>query len=192
MTNSVVVSQFIQHAFEDISKAINDINADLLPDIYALSFWKSDADDDPRQPVITVSYNTIGNLAANIDSASSPAEAKWNFAFWLQNELHSIDMTNPVYYDWMLQNAAYYSDDESFDDFERTIDLGKKLGEEFMEIIVSVSQKLHSDHVIIDKFGKTIPIIIHELEYYDMPLKWTIEGNPTYTVTEFYNWVTSM
>jgi hypothetical protein len=39
--------------------------------------------------------------------------------------------------------------------------------------------------VIEKKFDKEIPIIIHELEYYDQPIGWTQKANKNSLIEEF-------
>ena len=58
----------------------------------------------------------------------------------------------------------------------------------FMNIIISVAQEIHKRGVIKEKLGKEIPIIIHELEYYDLPIGWTTKGNPRPLIDEFLKW----
>ena len=71
-------------------KAIKKIGKQDIKDIYAISFWKDNLEDDPRCPVITIGYNTLTQVEAAKKNASSPMEAKWNYAFWLQNEIGTI------------------------------------------------------------------------------------------------------
>ena len=68
-------------------------------EIYAVSLYVSDVDDDPRRPTITVGYNTERPAAACTPAAgqeakwpiaSDAAEAGWNYAVWLQNALTVI------------------------------------------------------------------------------------------------------
>ena len=49
-----------------------------------------DLDDDPRHPILQLGYNTLTHLKERTPSASGAEEAKWNYAFWLQNELTFI------------------------------------------------------------------------------------------------------
>lgn len=78
-----------------VRNAIINLEAQDLSDIYVLSFFYHNEDDDPRYPVLTVGYNTIGRWTActpaagqlpNWPIASDVDEAKWNFSFWLQNK----------------------------------------------------------------------------------------------------------
>jgi hypothetical protein len=73
--------------------------------------------------------------------------------------------------------------------FDEALLLGEKIHNKFVEIVISHAQKLHKEGVIASKFGKVIPIIIHELEYYDKPVSWTRQANPSGLTREFENWV---
>ena len=71
-------------------KAIKKMGKQNIKDIYAISFWKDNLEDDPRCPVITIGYNTLTQVEVAKRNASSLMEAKWNYAFWLQNEVGTI------------------------------------------------------------------------------------------------------
>lgn len=55
----------------------------------------------------------------------------------------------------------------------------------FMDIIISVIQELHKKGVIKEQLGKEVPVIVHELEYYDLPIMWTTRSNPKSLIDEF-------
>jgi hypothetical protein len=151
--------------------------------------------------MLTVGYNTYGRLQSCIPTpgqepkwpiASDADEAKWNFAFWLQNEeliIGGYDY-DPVS-EWVKNSPYYYSDEQEEEAFDTTDLLGQKIQDRFTEIVISHARKLHSDGVITEKFGKDIPIIVHELEYYDKPVLWTQQANPDGLAKEFENWVAS-
>jgi hypothetical protein len=44
--------------------------------------------------------------------------------------------------------------------------------------------ELHRNGSIKEVFGKSIPVIINELEYYDKPVHWTKKGKPSGIVNE--------
>jgi hypothetical protein len=54
-----------------------------------------------------------------------------------------------------------------------------------MDVVIGLAQRLHTEGVIQRKLGKSIPIIIHELEYYDQPVSCTKSGNPKGVTEEF-------
>lgn len=93
---------------------------------------------------------------------------------------------------WVRDLPFYYTDEESEEDEEKTSEAGWQIWDQFQNNIVVVAQQLHANGVIKEKFGKEIPIIIHELEYYDLPLNLTKQGNPEGLVNEFEAWIEAM
>jgi hypothetical protein len=174
--------------FERLCLMIRSITPDLTSDIYALSFWKYNVDDDPRRPQVAVGYNTVSQWRKE-SNESNEDEAKWNFAFWLQNEEILIGDDAHGYTEWIKSLPSYYTDEEAKEDYDTSRELGRMIQGEFMMGIIKIVQRLHQEGVIAGKFDKTVPVIIHELEYYDVPLKWTIEANPKNSAREFENWV---
>ena len=61
-----------------------------------------------------------------------------------------------------------------------------------MDIIIANAKRLHEEGVIKAKFGKDIPIIIHELEYSDVSIDWTERANPASITIEFIDWIKSL
>jgi len=70
--------------------------------------------------------------------------------------------------------------------------MGASIQEEYIQIVINHAGKLHSDNIILHKFKKAITVIIHELEYYDIPLNWTKQANPGGLATAFERWVNAM
>jgi hypothetical protein len=92
---------FQDHLRQVATEAVTSIPASEAHDVYVVSFLVYDEDDDPRRPTLTIGYNTKTRvqqvLAAQPGSELPPAgattdqaEAHWNYAFWLQNELAVI------------------------------------------------------------------------------------------------------
>lgn len=158
-------------------------------DIYAISIWITSIDDDPRMIQAIIGYNTLSQMNSTIKSASNPAEAKWNYAFWLQNEKVTVGGDDSKFQTWIKKSPEYYEDKLYKTDIDSALEKGNKIETKFVNEIISITQKLFKDGVIKSKFGKDIPVIIHELEYYDKPLNWTKRANPTGLVDEFENWV---
>lgn len=193
---------FTNELYNKVRTAIINLKEEELSDIYVLSFYYHNADDDPRYPVLTVGYNTISRWAACTPAAGQPPkwpiasdeeEAKWNFAFWLQNEELVVGgFRDEFVAGWVRTLPFYYTDEESEEDEEKTIEAGNQIRELFQNNVVVVAQQLHANGVIREKFDKAIPIIIHELEYYDLPLNLTKQGNPEGLVKEFEAWIQAM
>ena len=55
------------------------------PDIYAISLFMYDDEDNPCKPTVVLGYNTEAEYKRNVRFADSPHEARWNYVFWLQN-----------------------------------------------------------------------------------------------------------
>lgn len=53
-------------------------------DVYALALYYYCDDDEPCFPKVELNFNTNQQFQAQISEASSQAEAKWNYAYWLQ------------------------------------------------------------------------------------------------------------
>ena len=191
--------RFYNQSFEKLKSAIINIDKNEIKNIYALSFWFYNEDDELHFPTIILSYNTESNFQRNIENASDENEAKWNFAYWLQNDIEQIGgEDDKSLRKWFKESKYYYSEEENGlvedDDelFDKLCVKGEKFNNQFIELIVQISLALHNNGIIKEVFGKSIPIIIHELEYYDKPVNWTKKGNPTGIVNQFIDWVENM
>lgn len=164
---------------EQIVTAGATINKWQVDDIYAISLFVYDENDNPSEPTVTLGYNTISNYNDSIDSAWDEQEAKWNYAFWLQNEelIFGIGETKKIIKEWVdnnfLNSTLLDEDDE------------QKITKAFVAILIEIVKELHSSNFIKDKFNKEIPILIHELEYYDEIANQNIEANSYELVKEF-------
>ena len=127
-------------------------------DIYAISLWVNDNDDNPR----------------------------WNFAFWLQNEelIFGIDESQQIVKKWILENGFQYFTNDELITFEQ-IDEAEKITGVFVNVLVDIVKELHVSGFIKEQFGREIPILIHELEYYEEIANQNIEANGIELVKEF-------
>lgn len=148
-------------------------------DIYAVSLWVQDWDDDPFEPTVTLGYNTEEQVRVMTPCASSAEEARWNFAFWLQNsemvfggKEETVGGSSDLIIRWLQDsNAVFYTNEEldamSPTEIDEALVAGKNVTKHFVEMLVRVVQGLHDSGFIQERFGKEIPILIHELEYYE-------------------------
>lgn len=188
-----------KYIFESIKAEILSWNKDVIKDIYVISLYISNSEDDPRRPMITLGYNTMEQYESALSDASDNEEAKWNFAFWLQNEeliigdnwgenLEDGEKINQ----WIKENNLYYSDEEEDEDFDKALKLGDEITSRFVELCVEVVKELHEEGIIEQKFGKALPLIIHELEYYDLIAEQNKRANPEEVIKEFADWIFKM
>ncbi len=171
--------------------AYNSIDAATLKDIYAFSFFVYDIDDDPRYPSLVIGYNTLSNYKTEITNAFDAKEAKWNYAFWLQNEIGTIGDEEDskgaaIINTWITELELNYTDEEEDEDFENCMDKGSKITAHFVDALIAVVKESH-DEQLTDK-----PILIHELEYYDAISNQNIIANGKERVAEFCSWIEEM
>lgn len=193
MAKIPALDRFRQSAKQTAKAALQQIPQDERNDAYAVSFWFTQDDDDPRYPRIIISYNTLTHFQKRIHDASGEKEAKWNYAFWLQKDIDAIggedDKTLAA---WLKETPWYYSDEENEaaeedddDLFDELMERGDAFCEAFITEIIALTRSLFDEGFIRSVFGKDIPVLIHELEYYDKPLGWTRAANPSGLADEF-------
>lgn len=154
-------------------------------DIYAISLYVEDYLDNPFEPTVTLGYNTekqvVTALEKSFPKPTDKQEARWNFAFWLQNEefKFGLGQTQEIVKKWLKKNKfKYYTYQEVFkSDLDIPIGEYEALTPKFVNELVKIVQELHKSGFIKEQFNKEIPIIIHELEYYDVIAIQNIEAN---------------
>jgi hypothetical protein len=193
------MNDFEKLSYKKICAALADIDTSAIPDIYVLSFFVYDNNDDPRYPVLQLGYNTLKRVADSASSASSAfnvEEAKWNFAFWLQNELEFIGLPGTedaqLLEELLKSRSLWYTDEDEEADFDRCMQIGSDITAYFVEACVRIARALHENGVIEQQFSRPIPVVVHELEYYDEIAVQTRSANPPELVKEFEDWVTRM
>lgn len=184
-----MATPFPTHVHSRVVDAFAKIPPERSDEVYVLSLFVNDEDDDPRRPTVAPGYNTE-NTVREARSWTSDAEARWNFAFWEQVELDVIAAarTDPVGAElrqrWIKQELhAWYDDGGEFD--ER----GEPITQAFVDLLVDVVQRMHGDGIVAGLFGRTLPVLIHELEYYDRIAQQNLRANPPGVVPqEFVDW----
>lgn len=190
------MNEFEKFAHDEICTALANVDTRGNPDIYVLSFYVFDIDDDPRYPVLQLGYNTLAHAMACAPSASGAEEAKWNFAFWLQNELKFIAEPGTqgrlLLEGHLKASGLWYSDEEEEEDFDQCMQIADRITAYFLDACVRIAQALHETGMIERTFSKPVPIVVHELEYYDEIAMQTCRANPPGLTKEFENWIASM
>lgn len=163
-------------------------------DIYAVSLFVQDFCDNPCEPTVTLGYNTEQQYKKTIAIASCEEEARWNYAFWLQNHelVFGQNETRGVVEKWIASNGLPYFPcvDYDFDIPDDTDDkLLSQITNNFVDTLIDVVKNLHESGFIKDKFSKEIPIIIHELEYYNKIAEQNIKANTLPIVNDFVNFI---
>lgn len=155
-------------------------------DIYAISFfvYSNEAYEYNGYSNVTffsVSYNTENDC----NGADALSEERWNYAFWRQNETPIIDVDNDgikILFDWYkengIDNIGYEDYNACYDDEMQYIGKGPVGYYELLSEITAVAKKLQDSGFIKTKFGKPIPIIIHDLDYTWYIFEATKKANP--------------
>jgi hypothetical protein len=191
----VLPMRFDEHLKTFFTEALERTPGEEAREVYVVSLFVDDEDDDPRYPTVTVGYNTEAQVGASLGDASDDGEARWNFAFWLQNELGVLGAADRdpegarLREQWIRQADLWYSDDEEDDDFEATLAKGEAITSRFVELVVAVAQQLHADGTIERVFGRAIPVLVHELEYYDQIAEQNRRANPAGLADDFARWI---
>ena len=190
------MNDFEQFCYDTICTALAAIDTQVTPDIYALSFYMSDIDDDPRQPVLQLGYNTRTQVAQSAASASDAEEATWNYAFWLQNELTFVGEPGTqgaqLLQDLLQAKGLWYSDEDEAEHFDHCMLKAGDMTACFVDACVRVAQALHATGVIEQQFSRPVPIVVHGLEYYDAIALQTRLANPPGLTQAFEDWIASM
>lgn len=140
-------------------------------DIYAISLYVSDEEDDPFRPTVTLGYNTDAQVKESLRDASDEQEARWNYAFWLQNEAFCWGKGETA-----EETARWLSEQDLMEE---------EVTEEFVELLIDTVRELHGLGLLTEKFGRELPVLIHELEYYDEIAEQNIRANGEELAGEF-------
>ena len=183
-------SYLSEYIFQKMKRGILNWRKALTSKIYAISFFVYDQDDDPARPTLTLGYNTETHWRQSTLRASDSNEAKWNYAFWphtkeafFGDESDVSVRENWIHERWQAERNGGRGQELKKD---------QEITHEFVMVVVSVAKRLHEDGVILSKFGRPIPIIVHELEYYREVVAQTEQANPAGVAKEFTDWVYSL
>jgi hypothetical protein len=167
---------FQDHFQQAAARALAAIPAADAAGIYAISFLIYDEDDDPVRPTLTIGYNTEAQVEYVLSNAADrhapdPAEARWNYAYWLQNELAVIgdSIRDP---EGAAQRAEWIQATPSFCDHPEQVTA------RFVRGCVRLVHSFHEVGLIKRAVGRPVPVLIHELEYHDQIADQTRVANP--------------
>lgn len=144
-------------------------------DIYAISFFVHANESYAYNGYSNVTQFSISyNTEKDCKGADALSEKRWNYAFWRQNETPIIDTANEnkemkLLFEWYkendIDNIGYEDFNASYDNEMRYIGKGPAGYYELLSEVTEVAKKIQDQGFLKAKFGKTIPIIIHDLEY---------------------------
>lgn len=181
---------------------ISSVNTWSDTDIYAISLYVYDYRDNPCEPTVTLGYNTESQVKKETPNAYDEEEARWNYAFWLQNDFFCFGLgdTAGAVRNWIAENNfPFYEENDPIwlDDsdpilYDELIEKTEKITQAFVALLVGIVREIHEEKILTAKFGRELPIIIHELEYYDEIAKQNIEANGETLVKEFTEFIENL
>jgi len=194
------MSEFEAYLYERFAAEIRswsapDSGVDVT-DVYALSFLIDTETVEPKPEDLTIalSYNTVQRWQQQIARASDSGEARWNFAFWTHDirlvlPSGMVHRPNEEYIAYSDQRAIELAiewraslnlplDEDSDPDWNMELDA-------FAALCASVGRRLHDEGIIVATFGRPVPIILHDLEYWDRIVQLTHDANPPGVADEF-------
>ncbi|MFF2853020.1 hypothetical protein ACFVT5_43085 [Streptomyces sp. NPDC058001] len=156
---------FNDHLQHLVERALVSIPAADAGDIYAVSFLIVNEDDDPRQPTLTVGYNTEAQARHSILDASDQAEARWNYAFWIQNQLTVVgDLTSDpggaiARQEWITELGLWYEEPTDRADWVPVIGpVAAQIESHFNQTCCRLARTLRTTGVIERSVGRTVPV----------------------------------
>lgn len=160
-------------------------------DIYAVSFFVESNEmlrfrDYHNVSRFAISYNT----EADCEGAGIHSEERWNYAFWRQDETVIIEADDncpemQMLFDWYRKQGI-----ENIGEETGNWENGPVGYCELVNLVAQVARRLQDEEFLLQKFGRPIPIIIHDLEYCECTLKATKYANPNGEAADFLhgNW----
>jgi hypothetical protein len=179
------VASVEDYVYNRAQRALDEIPPGERNDIYVVSFFIADEEGDPSRPTLTIGFNTESDVAAAADETDE-MEARWNYAFYRQNELVALfgeddDPRGAVVRREAIDEAGY-----SFPGDDATTREVTTLW--FVSNIVFAARRLHDSGEISRIFGESIPVLVHELEYHDTIAMQNMAANPPGVADDFIRW----
>lgn len=170
--------------------------------IYAISFFVYSNEAYAYRGFSNVPEFSVGyNTESDCPDAGPYDEARWNFAFWRQNNVPIIDpnrgnAATDLLFDWFEENGLR---DIGKEDFENCYDEnGSYIGKgpigryELLTLVSEAAKRLQEEDFVKNHFGKTIPIIVHGLEYAWFDVEATENANPHGEAAAFLEYMERM
>ena len=173
---------YLENKLREVISSWNEDN------IYAISFFIYSNEEYEYAGFSNVSEFSVSyNTEDDCNGADELSEERWNYAFWRQNENPIISPYDgnegaKVLFDWYkengIDNIGYEDMNALYDSEMRYIGKGPVGYCELLTEVTAVAKRLQESGFIKDKFGKPIPVIIHDLEYSWYVIDATKQANP--------------
>lgn len=173
------MDEFENYLFAEFSKAI--VNLRHSP--YALGLFLLYEEDDLRRPSVRMVTNTYEHAKAHSPENRKPRsgdaysnlEALWNNSYWLWKTEAAVGIEylsfEGDYYDiegitlrknWIRSLGLWYEDEFEETNFDKALEIGGRINENFDEACLRLAKKLHP--VIVQNLKVDLPIIFFNRE----------------------------
>jgi hypothetical protein len=188
-----------------LTKACQDIiakaDAEKLKDVYVVFIYVEDEND--RMPELCLGWNTNATWKACCPRpgqesrwpiASSAGEAKWNFAFWEDDEGTPLmtyfgkEQGNQLKVDWMRANDFYVDKDLRDSDFDAYLRTLQKCSDALWQLGADLALQLRKETFFTDVFGHRIPILVLECHMDDRMNEYVKMANPDGQAEDLDSW----
>ncbi len=183
VSKQLITTSYLKN--ELLKKLTDQIKAFDDPAIYSLSLYFEADEGEDFIPNVYLTYNTESEF--NIDPKS---EERWNYAFWLQNEVPIIedDESKADVLSWLKKMKVKdigFEEGPIHDAKSRYIGKGPNGLVEILGLFVEIIKELHQTGFIKTQFKKELPVILHDLEYTWFYIEATKNANPSSTLEDF-------
>ena len=195
---------FEEHCYRRVREALEALPAPTARDAYVVSFYLWEEEQDPRFPTIVLNVNTEQQVDDCVHERlekphpgwvpTDEAEARWNYAFWIQRGDVAVAASDEdpegaaLRQRWSEEIGTWVSDEELEAD-ESSWERAAETWTHFWALAARVARRLHDDGVIARVFGRPIPVLLHELEYYEAIVEVNRRANPPELLTGFEAWI---
>lgn len=187
-------TELLKIIFDRSMKILDEANLKELLDVYVISIYVED--EDCYFPELRLGWNTNTRWtqccprSGQKPSASSPGEAKWNYAFWLQKESNLIGGADDekLKHDWMSANGFNFTLDElggNEEEYDRRSHLRTIA---LWQIGAELAKQLRVSEKFTSIFGNTIPIIVHEVHMDGCEEEYVKQANQEGQAEDYFTW----
>ena len=208
---------FENYIFAAFASEIMSWNSELAADIYALGLLIHFEDQYLRYGTVGLVYNTHQHYQNELRSLmkkfpapskeeirSAAAEVKWHFdhwvqfAHWPQDNLALVAKGHSPYADpigavlrqeWLEGQHLWFTSEEEEADFDRCLEIGGRIQEAFLAACVRAASRLHTEGIIENAFGHSVPVVFHDYPYEPAAAQYTHMTNPPGLAEEFKRYV---
>ena len=145
-----------------------------------------------------ISYNTEENCGA----APAISEERWNYAYWPQDVEGIIspdvkdDEGTKMLFEWYarqgLERIGFEDEEGMYDGNMNYIGKGPVGYYALLMAVSNVARRIQQEGLLAKKFGRSMPILVHDLEYPWYVREATLNANPGGEAADFLAWMESL